>query len=788
MPDPLRETLQASLGTAYTLSSELGGGGMSRVFVAREEALGRDVVVKVLSSEIAEGLSVERFGREIRLAAALQEPHIVPVLAAGQTADGLPWYSMPYVTGESLRARLTHGPLPVGEALGILRNVAQALAYAHERGIVHRDIKPDNVLLSSGTAVVTDFGIAKALSASTTQAPGATLTSVGTSIGTPAYMAPEQAVGDTNVDQRADLYAWGVMAYELLAEAHPFAMHTTPQALVTAHLTQQPAPIAPRGGSVPATMAALVMQCLAKDPAARPASARDLLRVLDAASTPGAQPVATAPTAARRRGLLVTLAVAVALIGGSVPLWRGRLGTGAELDRSVAVLPFENAGGDSAQEYFADGLTEELIGRLAAGGLRVTGRNSVFTYKGQHPAPRTVGEVLHVGNVLTGSVRRRGDLLHVTAELASTVNDAVLWTFSVDRDARDIFALQRQLVDSVEAHFRVAPTAARPGTVEGTRNLEAYDAYLRGRFLWNNITRDGMYGALAQFDRAIALDPAYAQPHVGKVLALIGVADGYVPPSEILDQAMKEARLALAADSTLPMAWSAFASVAEYEYDWPAARQALDRSRQLGPPGELWWYSEYIYRLHENQLDAGLAVLEEGLRTDPLSVLLLLNRHYVPQLAGQPDSAWAKFQRAPPWIQAVDYADSFRARIVADLGRTAEAESLFVRAEPGLGHRSPGLGLLYARAGRRSEALKLLSQIEGAWPKAYIPPELVAEIPAALGDTLTMYRWLDRGVKAHSAFAMYLGMWGKELGSHRREPHYQAILKRVGVPGGGLVQ
>ena len=216
----LRTQLQATLGAAYTLERELGGGGMSRVFVARDESLDRDVVVKVLSPELSATLSAERFTREIKLAAALQEPHIVPVLTAGTTSEGLPYYTMPFVRGDSLRARLLAGPVPLTDALGILRNIAQALAYAHKRGIVHRDIKPENVLLSSGTAVVTDFGIAKALSASKTQAPGGTLTSVGTSIGTPAYMAPEEAVGDVNTDHHADLYAWGVVAYEVLSGAH----------------------------------------------------------------------------------------------------------------------------------------------------------------------------------------------------------------------------------------------------------------------------------------------------------------------------------------------------------------------------------------------------------------------------------------------------------------------------------------------------------------------------------------------------------------------------------------
>jgi tetratricopeptide (TPR) repeat protein len=283
----VRDQIATTLGGAYRLDRELGGGGMSRVFVAHEAALGRDVVVKVLAPALAEGLSAERFAREIRLAAQLQEPHIVPVLTAGTTADGLPYYTMPFVRGESLRARLEHGPVRSGEAIAILHDVLRALAYAHAHGVVHRDIKPENVLLSSGTAVVTDFGIAKALQASRTVAPagpaGVTLTQIGMSLGTPAYMAPEQAAGDPATDHRADLYAWGVMAYELLAGRHPFAGKTSPQQLLAAHLVETPPPLDTVAGGMPAMLAALVTRCLAKDPAERPDSADAALATLDAA-------------------------------------------------------------------------------------------------------------------------------------------------------------------------------------------------------------------------------------------------------------------------------------------------------------------------------------------------------------------------------------------------------------------------------------------------------------------------------------------------------------------------
>ena len=287
MSDHLLQRIQTSLGTAYTLERELGGGGMSRVFVAREEALQRDVVVKVLTADEAQALSSERFAREIRFAARLQDPHIVPLLSAGTTADGLPYYTMPFVRGESLRERMAHGRVPLGEAVDVLRDIARALAHAHGLGVVHRDIKPENVLLSEGTAVVTDFGIARAIADARTQATrtrisaGATLTEVGTSLGTPAYMSPEQAAGDS-IDERTDVYSWGLVAFELLTGAHPFAGRATSQQLIAAQISELPSEEAMRDAGTPAPLAGLVMHCLAKDPDERPPSGVALLASLNA--------------------------------------------------------------------------------------------------------------------------------------------------------------------------------------------------------------------------------------------------------------------------------------------------------------------------------------------------------------------------------------------------------------------------------------------------------------------------------------------------------------------------
>ena len=457
------------LGSMYDLKRELGGGGMARVFVAEETALARSVVIKVLPPEMANAVSADRFRREIHLAASLHHPHIVPVHSAGP-ARGLLYYSMPLVEGESLRQRLSRdGALPSTEVLRLLHDVADALCYAHGHSVVHRDLKPENILLSGRHAMVTDFGVAKALSAAVgpeSQQSGA-FTSAGVALGTPAYMAPEQAAADPEADHRVDLYALGVVAYEALAGAHPFAGRT-PQAMLAAHLTESPAPLNERRPDLPQPLAALVMRLLSKRPEDRPSSAQEALRELETL-TPTSGSVrrpASAPRRARRAwlavgGLLAVLVLGVAVLvrerqtssrpSGSTTGVDTRAADPAAKITSVAVLPLANVGGDTAQEYFADGMTDELTGALGrVAGLRVASRTSAYAFKGKRETDaREIGRRLNVDAILEGTLRRAGDRLRVSAQLTSTRDGLALWSGRYERRMADVFAVQDDIARSI---------------------------------------------------------------------------------------------------------------------------------------------------------------------------------------------------------------------------------------------------------------------------------------------------------------------------------------------------
>ncbi len=602
MADLLRDQLQASLGGVYTLERELGGGGMSRVFVADEPRLGRKVVVKVLAPALAVGVSAERFEREIRLAAALQQANIVPVLAAGATAEGLPYYTMPFVEGLSLRARLERGgALPIREAVSVLRDVARALAYAHDRGVVHRDVKPENVLLSSGTAVVSDFGIAKALQRARTATPDGTATPVdgltqgGMPLGTPAYMAPEQAAGDPATDHRADLYAWGVVAYELLAGRHPFADRTTPQALMAAHFAGTPAPLP---AAIPPALAALVARCLAKDPAHRPASAHELLAALDTAPAASGPPASA--TRRRRVAPLVVAVAALAALGGGALAWRTRAAptlaastVGAPDARGapplVAVLPFETAQSGSGvvpDPTFADGLGDAITGKLARlQGLRVIDRASVRSVEGAASRPQAAGRALGADYVLRATLRwaRGADgqpRVQVSPVLVRVADGGVRWAGEPTVvTPSDPFAAQAALATEVVGALDVAlaPAERTRLAAASMRDTAVFAALERGRRL--RMADDSLspperpLRALREYEFAYRRDPSAAEAWSGAaaVLKSMGQDEG---SAALIDSAAVLARRALALD---PGDMGAVNTLGSYEeaHGRSAAQRAL---------------------------------------------------------------------------------------------------------------------------------------------------------------------------------------------------------------------
>ena len=654
----LRDQLQETLGTAYTLEHELGGGGMSRVFVAEDTSLGRKVVIKILPPELAAAVNLERFKREIQLAAKLQHPNIVTVLSAGDT-DGLPYYMMPLVEGESLRARISReGELPITDIVKILRDVLSALSYAHEHGIVHRDIKPDNVLLTKYNAQVTDFGIAKAVTASAE--PGSLVTSLGVALGTPAYMAPEQVVADPMLDHRADLYSVGAMAYEMLTGFEMFGGRSA-QATMAAHAIEQPVRVEIRRPSVPPALSGVVMRALEKHASDRPQSADEMLRVLENLATPSAgmtPPAVTRPVASSgespRRPIIIGMSVAllIAAVAAVFFMQRGRGGGGGDSDAvvgqpRVAVLPFEN-GGAPDDAYFVDGMTEAITNRLASiSGLSVIGRQSAKRYIGSVKSPQQIGGELGVNYLLTGSVRwdktqTRRNVVSVRPALLRVVDGTQVWGEPYEAVLAGEFKLQSDVAERVARALDVTllPHESRSLATKPTDNPQAYDDYLKGRFFLNKRTTAGIEQALDYFNRAIARDPKFAR-------AYAGLAEVYVVIPSYTDAIMdssragvrKNAAIAIRLDSTLASPHAALGAILRDQHRWSEAEAEFKRAIALEPgyPTTYQWYSRMLASL--DKVSEAVTVAEQARTLDPLSPVINLNLGTIQLYSGRYSAA-----------------------------------------------------------------------------------------------------------------------------------------------------
>ena len=806
----VRALVQRALGDQFTVERELGGGGMAHVFVAFDQQLERRVVVKVLPPELTATLSVERFRREILMAASMQHPHIVPVLSSG-VAEELPYFIMPFVEGESLREAVRRGPMPIREVVNILRDVARALAFAHERGVVHRDIKPDNVLLTAGSATVTDFGVAKALVSARTPSrfhEDGTLTGQGTSLGTPAYMAPEQAAGDPATDHRADIYATGIVAYEMLTGKPPFT-GKSPQSLLAAQLAEVPVPVQERRRDVPDALARIVMQCLEKDADHRPQTADALVALLeDPAVVSGTFATASRDALAAGFPRASVLAAAVGLVlvaavGGAL-FMRARDGRRAQTQapmvqaanvpapNSLAVLPLISIGPDTQDVYLAEGITAELTSSLSRiAGLRVASRMAATDVRQQGGDIAAVGKALNVATILEGTVQRDGKRLRLTARLVRVGDGLTMWSDVFEREATDLFkvqgALARAITDALTPELSPAdPARAALANQVAEREVDpgAYDAYLRGRQLMSRPGPGSLSAAASQFRSAISRDASFALAHAGlaDVYAILTLASP-VPGDSLVGAGLKEAEQALVLDSTLGEGYAARGHLRSLAGDGPRAEADLARAVTLSPDyanGQLWYGQ---HQLRSGRTAAGLASLRKARALDPNSPVVAAALALGLAASGSRDSARALADELVELDPSLPIARAVRARVLHDGGdargslKELEAAVSLSRGAP------PFLGLLggaYAQAGQADRAqgalVRLLKQ-----PNAPGAPGAIAVVYLGLKDTAQAMTWLIKAADRKDVLFRVGTLADQDFDPVRHDPRFSEVARRLGL-------
>jgi serine/threonine-protein kinase len=796
----LRDRLQQTLGSAYTVERELGGGGMSRVFVAMETALARRVVIKVLSPDLAAELSTQRFMREIRLAAGLQQANVVPVLTTGD-ADGLPYYVMPFVAGLSLRERLARdGRLEIAAGVGVLRDVARALAYAHDSGVVHRDIKPENVLLSGEAAVVTDFGIAKAVAAAkqgvseSDRPTTTTFTQAGTAIGTPAYMSPEQITGDPAIDHRADVYSFGCLAYEVLGGRSPFAGRSAHQ-LFAAHLSERPAPLETLCPECPPDLGRLVMHCLEKDPPRRPASAHEILRALDTAthSMTGARRLMNRLSRRQRvaasvaAGMVAVIALAFVARGATHALSR------AADESSLAILPFVNIGGDSTKNLWADGLTDQVTTIMArASGLRLATRTAADRYRSRRGMDaREVGRTLQVRHVLQGTLWPQGSRVRVVAVLSRADDGSEVWRDSFERDANDILAtldsITSGITTAVQQHvLKGAPATASARSARGTSDTAAYEMYLRAQTLLR-ARGSSVRRAVELFEQATSRDPRFARAYAG-LSAALEVLPNFADTTslEVHDRAVAAAQRALALDSTLAEAQTALALAAMNAFQWAQADSQFRRALALDPsdPSVHFHYGRYL--LYVGQLTAAVDEFQKAKRLDPTSAVIGGWLSHLLLIVNRRSEAFAEIDRALELDSTSVPISYMGAEVTLARGQRERARRLaeIVWRPQGVPRPAPWPGaaaIVYAELGDTATVRTIMSHLERGRQSRAFGHSALAMAALAARDTARALDELERANAAHEFWpsAPILAFpWVDQLRPNKR---FAALVGQIGL-------
>jgi serine/threonine protein kinase/Tfp pilus assembly protein PilF len=734
-PD-LRDQLQAALGASYILERELGRGGMATVFLADDVKHHRQVAIKVLRAELGSLLGPDRFLREVEIAAKLNHPHILPLYDSGN-ADGFLFYVMPYIKGESLRLKLEREKqLSIEEALAIARQVAAALSYAHAQNVIHRDVKPENILLYEGEAMVADFGIALAIGAAADER----LTQTGLVVGTPEYMSPEQAMSEGALDARSDVYSLGCVLYEMLAGEPPYTGPNA-QALLAKQLVDPVPAVRRLRAVVPVAVEQALTTAMAKTPADRFVSADAFAEALTA-------PARTRPPA-------------------------------------VAVLPFLNLSADPENEYFADGITEDVIAHLSKiRALKVISRTSVMPFKKRLQSLKEIAARLDATTVLDGSVRRIGDRVRIVAELIDAGTDQNLWAETYDRQLTDIFMIQTDVALHIAAALKAELSVDEQSRIrkEPTRDLQAYQLYLQGRHWLVKFTGPAMQRAIAYFERAIARDPDYALAYASVAMAYAELAEtGALAPDVAYPQAREAGAHALRLDPALGEAHCAAAYLKLLDSDWTGAEQEFKRALDLSPG------SADIYDLYGRmcsgleRYDEAIALLKRAQELDPLAhqldIVTTLLR------AGRFEEAAVGAARAVEFDPDSDRAHATLGWAHLKKGMADEGLAELERAvelSPGNTNWLAQLGQAYALLGKPDKAREVLRQLEDWARRTYVSPYHLTFVYTGLGEHERALDLLEQAFDERTG-AMY-GIKGSFLFAPlRSHPRFRTLLKKMNL-------
>jgi serine/threonine-protein kinase len=779
----LLERLQHALADRYRIEHELGHGGMATVYLAQDLKHNRRVALKVLRPEIAPALGADRFQREIAIAARLQHPHILGLFDSGVT-EGVLWYTMPWVDGESLRARLRREvQLDAAAAVRIAGEVADALACAHAAGVIHRDIKPENILLTASHAVVADFGIAHALDV----AGGERLTETGFALGTPQYMSPEQATGSRAVDTRSDVYALGCVLYEMLAGEPPFGGPTA-QAILARHAVDPVPRLRTIRPTIGPPLEAVVTKALAKVPVDRYASAQDFKQALAMAlEAPPPEPDRL-PTRGRGRVLVAALALlTLTLAGLGSRLLGGRASEPASESRirSLAVAPLSNLTGDSSQVYLAVGITDQLVTTLAQiGSLRVV------ALKG--PQAEVSAEVLarehQIDALLNGALQRSGEKVRITVQLTEARTGRSVWARSYDGEMRGILGLQDQVARGVVERIRVEPRSEPSGSMTRRQevNPAAYEAYVRGMYFLGKVTEADFRKGIGYFTKAIDLEPTYAAAYYG-LSECYGELGYYTlgPPHEHFPKSRAAALKALEIYPTLAEAHAALGRMELfYSWDFEAAEREFQRAVELNPNSARIRLLYHVYLTAMGRGEEAIAQAKASVDLDPLSLLIHAaaarpyynSRRYEEALAQATKTLEidSTFNRALFWaglaqeqLQHPEEAILALQKAIATAGRIP----VYLAA----------LGHAYATAGHRPEALAIVEELRRRSGSGYISPFDVATVLVGLNMRDEAFRALEEAYEGR-AYGLVLMPVDPRFDPIRSDPRYAELLRRIGLP------